>query len=368
MTKPKQKKPILILGIVTVCVFLLICCCASCAVFSGTIFALWYLPPDPVSPPSTELGENPDFDALFENKDWLFLFEVDDKIIETDITGEQNRVVLDVLEATDGQELLLNSSISISPDGKHVALNYYDQNDTKVDIETILILDILTGQQFTITPTYKKYSAYIGYPVFWLSSTVFGVRMRDRNPSDYFGHYGAILLFDLDDLEYPQAIDIGLCGWDNVIAPDVNNTLLMSCKSETNEEWIIWALDTDGKQVANEEETALYERCIHIRNSNGYECSNPQINYFIDSIEIEPVPHDYPDFLKFFRDNRLNIYLNDILVRTTTSVSLWNVTPFWDADIGMYIWNEGCESYQMDADGHYRFWFRGNYIGKIPNQ
>lgn len=333
----------------------------------GASFLSWYLPLDPKSPPSTRLGAEPKFDALFENNKWLFVFAQNNKIIETDIYGKSERVVLDIVEATKNTQSELLYDFSISPDGRYLAANYYsERNANGPPIGKILIVEIKSGKITFIPTVLEGYIFQWERPAYWVGSNVFFVSMHRylSNGSSASKEDEVFSRYDLQDLENTQVIEFDHCGTTKFTKSNPT-VLLLSSDCIPTDQAIIQALDVNGKRVASAEEKAFFEKCSLIWSS----CERNLATAAMASIKIEGVTGNLLDgFGRWYNNNwyRDYIYLNNEIVRVTDAIV--EVEPFWDSDIKMFIWVEVDKTYQMDIDGHYRFWHNGDYIGKIPNQ
>jgi hypothetical protein len=340
----------------------------SLSICFGAAFLLWYLPLDPESPPSTELGEEPEFDALFENSKWLFLFVENNRIIESDIYGKNERVVLDIVNVThnDSSELLYD--FSISPNGKYLAVNYYNERDTDEfwhpPLGKVLIVEIRSGNVIDIPTTLEGYKFQWGRPAYWLSPSVFLVSMHRFLGNNSSTEDVVFLRYDLQNLTNTQVIEIDHCGITEVTKSDPN-VLLLTSNCRPHNQIVVWALDVNGKRVANSEEKSFYEKCQE-EWWWGESCTRNLLTASIASIKVENVTDNMVDGFGRWYDNnwyRDYIYLNDKIVRVTdTGVE---VDPFWDADIKMFIWGEVNKTFQMDINGRFRFWHDGDYLGKI---
>jgi len=361
MENPKSDKKFPIKNIVFQGIGLLLLLCFA------AIFMLWYLPFDPKSPSPTKLGNEPEFDVLFENKKWLFLFAKNNQIIETDIYGKNERVVLDVLEATDNNSELLNR-FSISPDGKLIAANYYNKRDMEgYIIGKVILVDVKSGEVTDISPVLDGYKFQYGSPAYWLSPNVFLLSMHRYLGNDSSTEDEVFLRYDLQDLENTQVIEIDHCGTTKITKSD-SSVLLLTSDCIPYNQIVVWALDINGKRVANPEEKVFFDKC-ELEWWLGDSCARNLATASIASIKIENVTGNMVDGFGRWYDNnwfRDYIYLNDKIARVTdTGVEM---EPFWDSDINMFIWGEVNKTFQMDIDGRFRFWHNGDYIGKISNQ
>jgi len=365
MTNPNSDKKFSVKKIIflSIGVLLLIC--------FGAAFLLWYFPLDPKSPPSTELGDEPKFDALFENNKWLFLFAENNRIIETNIYGENERVVLDIIEATQNSNSELLYDFSISPDRKYLAVNYYRERYTDgiwhPPLGKVLIVEIKSGEVFDIPTVLEGYKFQWVRPASWLSPTVFLVSMHRFLGNDSSTEDEVFLRYDLQDLENTQVIEIDHCGTTKVTKSE-SSVLLLTSNCIPYNQIVVWALDITGKRVANSEEKAFFEKC-ELEWWLGDSCARNLATASVASIKVESVTGNMVDGFGRWYDNnwyRDYIYLNDKIVRVTdTGVEM---EPFWDSDVKMFIWGETDKTFQMDIDGHHRFWHNGDYLGKIPNQ
>ena len=125
-------------------------CVLLCLVAFGYEF---YWQPDPVSPPSTELGTDPVFDNLLSNvsKEWLFLFGQDGKIVLSDLYGQNRRVILDLVTITGNENSEFRNVVSISPDNANIAASFYGERDPGGIGQNILKMIIINIENGTVT-------------------------------------------------------------------------------------------------------------------------------------------------------------------------------------------------------------------------
>jgi hypothetical protein len=365
MTNHKNNKRFYVKTIIIqgVSILLLICGVA--------IFMLWYLPFDPKSPPPTKLGDERDFDTLFENEKWLFLFAENNKIVGADIYGKNERVVLDIVEATQNPRSELLYNFSISPDGKFLAVNYYNERDTDgiwhPPLGKILIMEIKSGNVIDIPTVLEGYKFQWSDPAYWLSPDVFLISMHRFLGNNSSTEDEIFLRYDLQNLTNIQVIEIDHCGTTKVTKKDPN-VLLLTSNCIPYSQIVIWALDVNEKRVANSEEKDFYEKCDY-EWWLGDSCERNLATASIASIKVENVTGNMVDGFGRWYDNNWYkdyVYLNNKIVRVSDA---WiEEDPFWNEDIKMFTWTEGSKTFQMDIDGHFRFWHNGEYIGKIPNQ
>jgi hypothetical protein len=344
-------------------IFLLVC--------SVSPFLLWYLPLDPVSPPATQLGKEPAFDELLasDDKKWSFLFRKENKIVATDIYGGNEKVVLDITTATDNVNSRLLYSESISPDGRLLAVNYSNERDLSDHwdpiIGKLIVFDLRNSKVENIPTSLDGFEFDWTSPVYWLSSSIMLVKMDRPLGKDMFSEEIRFLRYDLQSIESFQVIEFNPCSFTATMKPDTHVLLLASdCDLVTQS--AIYAIDTQGKRFATVDEAAYFKK-FYFDCDREESCMQNLSSKDGPLIKVEPVTGDMVDGFGRWYDNnwyRDYVYLNDKPVRVSDG---WiEFDPVWDSELRLFTWNEGYQTFQMDNQGNYRFWFPGIYVGKIP--
>jgi hypothetical protein len=343
-------------------IFLLVCC--------GSLFLLWYLPLDPVSPPPTQLGKEPAFDELLasDNEKWLFLFERENKIVATDIYGGNEKVVLDITTATNN----VNSELlheSISPDGRFLAVNYFNERDQSdywnPPIGKLIIFDLKSGTVENIPTALEGFEFDWISPVYWLSSNIILAKMHRFPGKDMFSEEVRYLRYDLHNLESFEVIKFDPCSLTTTMTLD-SHVLLLASDCDFVTQSTVYAIDTRGKRSATYDEFIYFDR--YYSDCYGNESCVQNLSSRDGSrIKVEPVIGDVFDgWGRWYENNRSrnNIYLDNKLVRITDT---GGEDIFWDSDLKLFMWAEiDSQNYYMDNQGHYRDWYKSIYIGKIP--
>jgi len=346
-------------------IFLLVC--------SGLLFLLWYLPLDPVSPPSTQLGKEPTFDDVLAsgNAKCLFLFRRENKIITTDIYGGNEKVVFDIVTATNNVNSELLDNESISPDGRLLAINYFNERNLSdywhPPIGKLIFFDIENGVIENIPTVLDGFEFDWITPVHWLNSDVFLVKMHRFPGKDMFSEEVRFLRYDLKSLQSFQVIEFSPCSLTTTMKSD-SHVLLLASDCDFVTESTIYAIDINGKRLATHDEFVFFEKCIS-EWQLGENCDKYLSTYEVAKIRTDSVTGNMVDGFGRWYDNnwyRDNIYLNDKLVRISDG---WvEFDPVWDPGLDLFTWDEGYQTYQMDSKGHYRYWYDGKYIGKVPRK
>jgi hypothetical protein len=174
--------------------------------------------------------------------------------------------------------------------------------------------------------------------------------------------------YDLKDMTNPQILGFRQCRSTRVFNDDEGILLLTDLCGPGDQD--VRAIDINGIRLANARESDIYKTCSYSRGRENEICPHYLPTAPGTTLETEYVVGEgYDDMLdtfsRWYSDNkeRLYIYLNGTLARITDT---GGTHPFWDSDMKMYIWEEWNSVYQMDIDGHYRFWHEGDYLGKIP--
>jgi hypothetical protein len=346
-------------------IFLLVC--------SGSLFLLWYMPldPDPVSPPATQLGKEPAFDYLLasENEKWLFLFTRENKIMTTDIYGGNEKVVLDITTATDNVNSELLNRESISPDGRLLAVNYFNERDESgywhPPVGKVIIFDLKNGTVKNIPISLDGFEFDWNSPVYWLSSDVILVKMHRFPGGTASSQEVRYLRYDLQNLESSQVIKFDPCSLTTTLKLD-SRVLLLASDCDFVTQSTIYAIDIRGKRSATYDEFVYFNR-YHTDCRWNESCIQNLSSRDGSRIKVEPVTGDvYDGYGKWYENNRFRnyLYIDNKLARVT---DLGGDEIFWDSDLKLFVWSEiDYQYYYMDNQGHYRFWYDGKYIGKIP--
>jgi hypothetical protein len=328
-------------------------------------------PPDPISPPATKLGIESVFDTILTdaNGRWRFLFKVDNTIIATDIYGQADIPILNIVSGTDNKDAELLFDHSISPDGRWLAVIYFTKLDTSdywhPPIGELILVNLVDG-------TTKKIPAFLdGFmldwisPIQWLNPDIFLVKMHRYVGKDMESEQVTFLRYDLQDLTTFQTIAFDVCSL-NIIADNVKSVLLLASVCEPVSERTVWAIDLQGKRVATMDEIEYFQHFY-------FDCHQDKICARTGSTEAFPtietkrvVGDNVMDGSGKFYDhnwNRYYVYLNKHLVRVTDG---GGDNFVWEPDLQLFIWREATGVFQMDDQGHYRFWHSGDYIGAFP--
>jgi hypothetical protein len=363
MTKQKKDKPasakktLLVISILV----LLLCCLP--------MFLLWYLPFDPKSPPPTELGSEPEFDALFENDKWSYLFIEGNQIIQTDIKGDDERIAFDIVEATQNTTSRLERSVAISHDRK-LMIVYYKNKRNEIEVNH-LIVNLLSDEIIHIPKEIDGYSS--AGAAYWLGPDVFLLSIsklrEDGEGSELSSFVEAFARFDINDMANPQILTFDQCRSTRVYDYENRVLLLTDPCGPGNQD--VRAIDIDGLRLANARESEIYKMCSYSKWRENEICPQHPKTAPGTTLETESVTGEYHDpmlleFNRWYNENsgRSKIYLDDRIVRITDAGLRYH--PFWDSSMEMFIWQEWNNMYQMDVDGHYRLWHEGDYLGKIP--
>jgi hypothetical protein len=177
MTKQNKDKPTSVKKtlVVIFALLLLLCCLPT--------FLLWYLPFNPESPPPTELGSVPEFDELFENDQWSYLFVEGNQIVQTDIKGNDARIAVDIVEATQNNNSKLLYDFVISPDRKFIIVEYYNERDSRYQykppmknppLKKNLVINIVSGDTIDLPNELDGYEySWSDGEAYWISPNVF---------------------------------------------------------------------------------------------------------------------------------------------------------------------------------------------------
>jgi hypothetical protein len=317
--------------------------------------------PDPVSPPETQLGTVPSFDAILgnANRNWRFLFKTNNQIVITDIYGQNDSLVLNSALGTHRE--------SLSPDGKTLAVNY--QSDlsaySQSPFSNLVIIDLQTGTVTQFPTDLDGFEFDWTTPVHWLSPTVFLATMHRYVGDDMFSEDVALLRFDVDDLHSVQIIEFEPCSLTR-ISENISHVLLLKSDCEPINGGTTWAIDTEGKRLASPGEVEFFNLYYSSRFQEQL-CFQDQgcTNENGTTVRTEPVVDALDCFTRYCENNlfRDYVYLNDRLVRITDGS---DSGPKWDSEVGLFVWGEADYTYYMDDFGHYRPWHLGVFLDKVP--
>lgn len=329
----------------------------------------WYLPLDPKSPPATELGTSPEFDDLLAvvNEKWIFLFQSGTQVITTDIYGENDRILFDLVKVINSDESNFPDEISISPDGNRLAINHFRTRDTKDSsgplVGEIFVLGINSGSSTAIQPKVDGYNIDWVAPVYWLSSEIILIKMQKYNVGDGSTE-DVFLRYDLQFPDVQQIIDFDQCEVTEVTKRD-SGVLLLTSDCLPYRGTSVWAIDIHGKRQATLEEEKFYYECAALW-IYGNACDQKILTEPVVALRLENVTGNIAEaWGRWWKNNwyRKYIYLDNKLIRVSDG---WDeFDPVWDSDLKLFMWDEGTRVFLMDAKGHYRSWHAGNYIGKI---
>jgi len=245
--------------------FLVIGCCL-CACLVPALCLGWYLfEPDPVSPPATQLGAEPGFDAISAtaNRERLFLFRAENKILATDIYGNSDNVILDIKSTTNNEASELLGPESISPDGRRLAVTYFTERDTSgywhPPIGKLMVVDLSDGTFENITVSLEGFNFDWVSPVTWLSPTVFLVRMQRFLGANSDSEQDAFLRYNLRELSDVQSYLFDPCRLAGVVKPH-STVLLLGSSCVSRDDQTIWAIDKIGKRLAASDEVTYYKK------------------------------------------------------------------------------------------------------------
>lgn len=322
--------------------------------------------PDPVSPPPTDLGADPVFDTLLFEVDsiWRFLMRQDNKLVLTDIFGNDKGVILDILVASENSESELLRRESISPNNTLLAANYFNERDDENGIVAkMMIVDLVSGYTRDVPISLDGFSVDWSYPAFWLSNDSILVKMHRYIGEDAYSEESVFLQYDLRDYSLSRDMWFGPCSM-SIEMDHETHVLLLASDCEPTNDLSVWAIDSSGKRLASADEKLLFEEYHRDRYRPLDMYDHPTDEF--PSIRIESVAGGIDGFGRFYNDNwyREYLYLGEKLVRVSDSIIGWD--PLWQADIPLFIWTESDQTYFTDSQGHYRIMYDGVYAMRIP--
>jgi len=343
-------------------------CVLLCLVAFGYEF---YWQPDPVSPPSTELGTNPVFDNLLSNvsKEWLFLFGQDGKIVLSDIYGLNSKVILDIVNVTGDDNSELRDVVSISPDYAYIAASYYGERDSgglDPHIPKMIVINIENGAVTDIPTSFEGSDWTWAYRVFWVSNQEILMMMNRYPGPDAPSEEVIFLLYNLQDISSPQLFEFDLCPMTTVMDND-SKVLLLASDCEPSNQLTVWSIDSAGKRLARPEEISFFDEHKYDRWHLRKTFQHPSGTFPI--ITIERVAGGPDGFGRFYEDNwfREYMFLGDELVRVSNSSIIYE--PEWQSGLNLFLWTEWDNTfitYIMDHEGRYHHVYNGIYLGRIP--
>jgi len=341
-------------------------CVLLCLVAFGYEF---YWQPDPVSPPSTELGTDPVFDNLLSNvsKEWLFLFGQDGKIVISDIYGQNRRVILDLVTITGNENSEFRNVVSISPDNAYIAASFYGERDPGGIGQNILRMIIINIENGTVTDIPTSFEGFDwAYTAFWVSNREILMMMNRYPGPDAPSEEIIFLLYNLQDISSPQLFEFDPCPMTTVMDND-SQVLLLASDCEPSNQQTVWSIDSAGKRLARPEETSFFDEHKYDRWHLRKTFQHPSGTFPV--ITIKRVAGGPDGFGRFYEDNwnREYMYMGDELVRVSNSLIIYE--PEWQSGLDLFLWTEWDNTfitYIMDHEGHYHHVYNGIYLGRIP--
>jgi hypothetical protein len=181
----------------------------------------------------------------------------------------------------------------------------------------------------------------------WVDSRLFYISLTHYPPGSPHRYRKLFLRYSLDRPDLPRSISLGR---DRPVFKHPNHGhvhLFMGGRDHTH---TVWALDKGGVRRATSDENRAYGRT---QQGPG-------------DVVIKKV-HKEESACGRDRDwNKYDIYLGKRWVRRSRSEIEGGLR--WDPELRTYVWHEyghPAYCYFMDAQGRYRFWFRGQYVGKV---
>ena len=338
-----------------------------------------------LGPPPTPPGKSPEFDQRLADidKDWLFLFIHEGKVIVSDVFGRTEGVLIDSRDY--GMETILTDGdhLTVSPDGRWATLEYWASTWKPAQFLPLklIMIDLKDWSMRVVTSESSEKGSPSGQ-VCWMSENTFLIPVgygQIENASLWLESRTRIYsLFRTDSLRVSEKVEL----------PIRSSILDSKAKSIYNEKSLamvyltvdehdgsekMMAYDKNGSRPATDEEQRRFWKLAE----TPVFCCSPLED--LPSIEVQdvkssPLIGHVLRHLKMKRSVRCKVALDGKAVRVASCQSR-HVCPLWDfyheQDIGLYVWHESSSSnetlaYCMDESGHYRPWTEGQYIGKIP--
>ncbi len=328
---------------------------------------------EPLSPPATQLGEHPSFDKILQNAEarWDFVFTTETQIMTTDIYGNNDHRILDIIQATQQSQARFLGTASISPDGRFFLIPFYYERTlarNQPDAKLILVA-LTTGTSQIVTPQYNDFQLSWSPSSYWVSPTVFLVRINKftKQQTNYYRETVKLLRYDVNRLDAPEVLD--LITDDPVMRwISESHTLLLASEHEPVGKWeSVQAVDFAGTREATPQEIKYF-------NLNYSVVTGRTVNSPVELRLKKIITATEPLWrTKYWEKNwnRYHILLTDKIVRCSDGEI--ERTPVWDPELELFTWYEiaaweDYPVYYMDINGHYRFWHKGYYWGNIPKQ
>jgi hypothetical protein len=332
-----------------------------------------------VPPSETPPGAAPQFDRLLEEADagGRFLFATERTLIETDIHGQGENLLLDLVPLTGVPDAhFVGSWVRLSPDRRRVLVPYLVGQMEPSHNRRLLVYDLESRSSMEVPiprirgrpDDQRGPQAEYGFDmdlVRWLSPTSFLIRLTYYPPEGAHLYTEKYLHFNAEDPAQYREIDLGV---ERPVFRVSHGTFVLLFVSGTvrRSDWVVQALDQSGVRPATPGEVETFHRLYREELYADEEPRGP------GSPEVRPVPLGILSQLddKRFDENRgrSDLFFSGRWVRRTGR-TFDSVKLRWQPDLSLYVWDEYTSSsttFLANAEGHYRGWHQGTYIGKIP--
>ena len=361
-----------------------------------------------MGPPPTPPGKSPEFDQHLADidKDWLFLFEHDRRLVLIDIYGRDIctlRNLDEIKNVLDCPDSFHEVCWHVSPNGRRVVLGY-DTAERLFAISPapeLLFLDLLDNSTELVIPEAQDRlerrlhlvgGDYSWDPenIYWLDESTVIVALdssfRDDITPESEEGFSSLLICHIDkpvryhEARLPVAHGPDPFGKSSVFDKH-SRTLLYVAKVDEKNSGRLMAYDKDGLREANDRDKKRFKELTlpkaHINSSASEEPPRVVVKHVKHSFFGTMVMR----CLSVEENAKCEIRLDGKRVRLFEWKPPSNLPPEvfclpeysgeWHDDLELFIWREHDGNnplliYYVDRKGHYRFWHKGGYWGKIP--
>lgn len=324
--------------------------------------------PAPESPPETVAGESAAFDELLQKADepWSFLFTGNTQVVLTDIHGQTRQIMFDLRDKIHTRASFLTNRNSISPDWRYLLIYCEISSPSGHHKENHLVLIDTQDWLGRLVPIDVP-----GFELNWSRNTHWFDNETFIVPINRWGEVVngiqreilKYMVFYARNLTCEEIIEFDVEGMLRSVWCEPTRTILYDTEMKRSDIFIIRGYDIKGNRPATPQETAYFREAYL---NWDYDPAAP---VSIDVQAVVPGPEGWGDYWEKNKDRDF-IKIGGKVIRCSDSYVEY--VPKWDGDLQLFIWYEWDMGYHhyffMDREGHYRKWFDGYYLGKIPKQ
>jgi hypothetical protein len=373
----------------------------------GIALLFWHSYRKSLGPPPTPPGKSPEFDQHLADIDekWLFLFEVDDELVLSNIYGNDDTKLATSLSGGLVDRRIVRAVGFSSPEGNLVAVlsRAVATKGSGVFYPYVLsLVDRRKGESETVNLPGRQYEFWEPFDIFWLSNKSFITRVASRITPGSGARFRDVrfdyLRLDIDgsptwrevhvptSRQGPFSPGTGGSGSEksgNVLVTsdsfplayfNTDSLTLVLCLYGVDGTATFCAYDEDGMRQATPEEKARFV--------SGSELPGPFEEFRSRDVpQVRTSKHEKDDSFRrllmrfgLASEERWEFRLDGEIVRLAQGphgpTREPYVNPTWDEELGLFVWRETDPRknplcYYMDTEGHYRLWHKGRYLGKF---